>query len=133
MLQDSKAFSGFAVDDVERARAFYADVLGLDASVDGEMGLLRLQPGGGHSVLVYPKPDYVPATYTVLNFPVPDITATVRGLAERGVQFLRYDGFGQDDDGIARGPQGPAIAWFTDPAGNIMSVLEAPQGQAAAD
>ncbi|GAA4358542.1 VOC family protein [Angustibacter luteus] len=125
MLQDSKAFSGFAVDDVERARAFYVDVLGLDASIDGEMGLLRLNLGGGLSVLVYPKPNYVPATYTVLNFPVPDVTATVRGLAERGVQFTRYDGFSQDEDGIVRGQPGPAIAWFTDPAGNIMSVLEA--------
>src|SRR4029078_1319256 len=90
MLQDSKAFSSFAVDDVERARAFYTDILGLDATVDGEMGLLRLRMGGDHEVMVYPKPDFVPATYTVLNFPVPDVTATVRALAAKGVEFTRY-------------------------------------------
>jgi predicted enzyme related to lactoylglutathione lyase len=133
MLSDSRAFGGFAVDDVERARAFYADVLGLEPVVDGDMGFIRLSLAGGASVMVYPKPDYVPATYTVLNFPVPDITATVRALAERGVQFLRYEGYGQDEDGIARGPRGPAIAWFTDPAGNIMSVIEATQASASAD
>ncbi|WP_426566179.1 VOC family protein [Angustibacter sp. McL0619] len=124
MLGDSKAFSGFAVDDVERARTFYTDVLGLDVSVDAEMGFIRLALAGGGSVMIYPKSDFTPATYTVLNFPVPDVTATVRALAGRGVQFTRYDGFGQDEDGIARGPQGPAIAWFSDPAGNIMSVIE---------
>jgi predicted enzyme related to lactoylglutathione lyase len=122
MFKDTKAFSGFAVDDVEAAKKFYGEVLGLD--VGEEHGLLNLHLAGGRDTLVYPKPDHTPASYTILNFPVPDIDAAVDELSARGVAFLRYDGFGQDDKGIARGPEGPPIAWFTDPAGNILAVLE---------
>lgn len=122
MLQGSEAFSGFAVGDLDAAKEFYGATLGLDVR-DGPMGLLELHLAGGRTVLIYPKPDHEPATYTILNFPVDDIDAVVDGLRERGVEFLHYDGFGQDERGIARG-EGPDIAWFTDPAGNILSVLD---------
>lgn len=121
MLSDSKAFSGFAVDDVDAAAEFYGTTLGLDVTRE-EMGLLGLHLAGGTDVLVYPKPDHVPATFTVLNFPVADIEATVDALAAKGVTFERYDGFEQDGRGIARGE--PLIAWFRDPAGNVLSVLQ---------
>jgi predicted enzyme related to lactoylglutathione lyase len=121
MLADSSAFSGFAVDDIERARAFYGDTLGLKTSESN--GLMTLHLAGDRPTLVYAKPDHRPATYTVLNFPVDDIASTVDALAERGVQFIRYDGFDQDERGIMRSG-GPYIAWFTDPAGNILSVLQ---------
>ena len=125
MLTDSAAFSGFAVRDVEEARRFYAGTLGLRVDVDEAMGgMLTLHLGGGTDVLVYPKPDHMPATYTVLNFPVDDVDRAVDELSGRGVRFERYPGFEQDEKGIARG-QGPDIAWFTDPAGNIVSVLQA--------
>jgi catechol 2,3-dioxygenase-like lactoylglutathione lyase family enzyme len=125
VLTDSAAFSGFAVRDVEEARRFYADTLGLRVDVDQEMGgMLTLHLGGGTDVLVYPKADHTPATYTVLNFPVDDVDRVVDELSGRGVRFERYPGFEQDEKGIARG-QGPDIAWFTDPAGNILSVLKA--------
>jgi catechol 2,3-dioxygenase-like lactoylglutathione lyase family enzyme len=124
VLKDSKAFSGFAVDDLARAREFYGETLGLDAEVlDEASGLLSLHLAGGRDTLVYRKPDFVPATYTILNFPVPDVEQAVDGLSARGVTFERYDGFDQDEKGIARGP-GPEIAWFKDPAGNILAVLE---------
>jgi catechol 2,3-dioxygenase-like lactoylglutathione lyase family enzyme len=123
MLGDSRAFSGFAVDDLEQARIFYGETLGVRAAE--ENGLLTLHlDGGARPTLAYPKPDYEPATYTILNFPVPDIDAAVDGLTRRGVTFERYDGFQQDDKGIARESGGPPIAWFKDPAGNILSVLE---------
>ncbi|MGD9696993.1 MAG: VOC family protein [Thermoleophilia bacterium] len=125
MFADTAAFSGFAVDDLAAARRFYGETLGVRAE-DGPMGLLELRLGGGATVLVYPKPDHAPATFTILNFPVPDIDAAVDELAARGVAFERYPGFEQDEKGIARGPEGPAIAWFTDPAGNILSVIEEP-------
>jgi catechol 2,3-dioxygenase-like lactoylglutathione lyase family enzyme len=121
MLADSKAFSGFAVDDLEKAKAFYSDTLGLETSE--ENGLLTLQLAGDRPTLVYPKPDHQPANYTILNFPVDDIERAVDELTGRGVELLRYDGFDQDEKGIARAA-GPPIAWFTDPAGNILSVLE---------
>ena len=121
MLTDSAAFSGFSTSDVEATRAFYADTLGL--RVTEENGMLTLHLGSGATVLVYPKDDHQPATYTCLNFPVADIDATVDALVERGVELLRYDGLPQDERGIAR-EYGPPIAWFTDPAGNILSVLE---------
>jgi catechol 2,3-dioxygenase-like lactoylglutathione lyase family enzyme len=121
MLKDSKAFSGFAVDDIETARAFYADTLGIETSE--ENGMLTLHLAGDRPTLVYPKPGHEPAGYTILNFPVDDIDGAVDALAARGVEFLRYEGFGQDDRGIMR-EQGPPIAWFTDPAGNILSVIE---------
>ena len=114
-------FSGFAVADLEAARRFYGEVLGLRVSSEG--GLLRLQLGN-RDVLIYPKPDHRPANYTILNFPVEDIERAVDDLAARGVTFERYDGFSQDERGIARGDQGPPIAWFTDPSGNILSVLQ---------
>jgi catechol 2,3-dioxygenase-like lactoylglutathione lyase family enzyme len=119
MLSESKAFSGFAVDDL---REFYSATLGLRTS--DENGLLTLHLAGDRPTLVYPKPDHRPANYTILNFPVGDIDRTVDDLAARGVTFERYDGFDQDAKGIARGPGGPQIAWFTDPAGNILSVLQ---------
>src|SRR3954453_9421250 len=116
MLADSPAFSGFAVPDVEAARRFYADTLGLRVEVDEEMGgMLTLHLGGGTNVLVYPKTDHTPATFTVLNFPVDDVGRTVADLTSRGVTFERYPGMNQDEDGVMRG-QGPDIAWFTDPA-----------------
>jgi catechol 2,3-dioxygenase-like lactoylglutathione lyase family enzyme len=123
MLAQSKAFSGFAVDDLEQARRFYADTLGLDVKAVDDPGLLNLRLAGGRDILVYPKGDFEPATYTILNFPVDDVEAAVDDLASRGVAFERYDGMEQDEKGIARGP-GPEIAWFKDPAGNILAVLE---------
>ena len=121
MLADSPAFSGFAVDDVPRAKAFYEGTLGLRTSE--EHGLLTLHLAGDRPTLVYPKPDHAPAAYTILNFPVDDIDRAVDGLAERGVRFERYDGMPQDEKGVMR-EDGPFIAWFTDPAGNILSVLQ---------
>jgi predicted enzyme related to lactoylglutathione lyase len=122
MLADSKAYSGFAVDDVQKAREFYGETLGLKTSVlDEENGLITLHLAGDRDTLVYTKPDFTPATYTILNFPVDDVEAAVDELAGRGVSVERYDGFEQDEKGIASGP-GPRIAWFKDPAGNILSV-----------
>jgi catechol 2,3-dioxygenase-like lactoylglutathione lyase family enzyme len=121
MFADSKAFSGFSVDDVDRARQFYGETLGL--RVSEENGMLHLHLAGGHNVLVYPKPNHAPATFTVLNFPVDDIDEAVDALAARGVRIERYDGFNQDEKGILR-DEGPRIAWFTDPAGNVLSVLQ---------
>jgi catechol 2,3-dioxygenase-like lactoylglutathione lyase family enzyme len=123
MLGESNAFSGFAVRDLAQAREFYETTLGLDVDeVDGGPGLLSLHLAGGRDVMVYLKPDFEPATYTVLNFPVDDIDTAVDGLSERGIEFERYEEMEQDEKGIARGP-GPEIAWFKDPAGNILSVL----------
>ena len=116
-------FSGFAVPDIEAARVFYAQTLGLTVR-DGGMGLLSLELPGGAEVVVYPKPDHVPAVFTILNFAVADIDAAVDELLARGVSFERYEGSPQDEKGIARDPRGPQIAWFTDPAGNILSVLQ---------
>jgi predicted enzyme related to lactoylglutathione lyase len=121
MLTDSSAFSGFSVDDIEAAKRFYAETLGI--RVSEENGMLQLHLGGGGTVLVYPKPDHAPATFTVLNFPVPDIEAAVDELARRNVRFERYEFAEQDEKGIHRGG-GPLIAWFTDPAGNVLSVLQ---------
>jgi catechol 2,3-dioxygenase-like lactoylglutathione lyase family enzyme len=121
VLADSAAFSGFAVDDIDKARAFYTDVLGLE--VETAHGMLRLHLGGGGTVLVYPKPGHQPAGFTVLNFPVPDIEAAVDGLTARGVTFLRYENPPTDERGIMRAG-GPLIAWFPDPAGNVFSVLQ---------
>jgi predicted enzyme related to lactoylglutathione lyase len=125
MFKDTKAFSGFAVDDLDAAREFYGGVLGVDVRTE-EMGLLTLLlDGGARPTVIYPKPDFEPATYTILNFPVDDIDAAVEELTERGVAFEIYEGFGQDERGIARSEDGPPIAWFRDPAGNILSVIEA--------
>jgi catechol 2,3-dioxygenase-like lactoylglutathione lyase family enzyme len=121
MFTDTRAFSGFAVDDIDKARQFYGDTLGLKTSV--ENGLLTLHIAGNRETLVYPKPGHTPADYTILNFPVDDIDAAVDALAARGVRFERYDGFAQDEKGIFR-DAGPDIAWFKDPAGNTLSVLQ---------
>ncbi len=120
MLENSKAFSGFSVDDVAAAKSFYGETLGLNVSEDN--GMLKLQIAGDREILVYPKSDHAPAVFTILNFPVDDIDEAVDGLVERGVKFERYEGFGQDEKGIMR-DQGPEIAWFKDPAGNILSVI----------
>jgi catechol 2,3-dioxygenase-like lactoylglutathione lyase family enzyme len=121
MFANTRAFSGFAVDDLERAREFYSGTLGIKTSE--RSGLLILHLAGGRDTLVYPKPGHTPASYTILNFPVDDIDQAVDELTARGVQFERYDGTAQDEKGINRG-DGPYIAWFTDPAGNILAVLQ---------
>jgi catechol 2,3-dioxygenase-like lactoylglutathione lyase family enzyme len=127
MLAQSKAFSGFAVDDIEKAREFYAETLGLEVEAIDGPGLLHIKLAGDRATLVYPKQDFEPATYTILNFPVDDVEAAVDGLTERGVAFELYEGAEQDEKGISRG-RGPEIAWFRDPAGNILAVLEAEEG-----
>ena len=121
MLTNTPAFSGFAVPDIDAARDFYAKTLGLD--VTEENGLLTLKLAGDRPTLVYPKPDYTPATYTILNFQVEDIDVAVDELSGRGITFERYEGFPQDEKGVMRG-NGPDIAWFKDPAGNILSVMQ---------
>jgi catechol 2,3-dioxygenase-like lactoylglutathione lyase family enzyme len=124
MFADTKAFSGFAVDDLQKAREFYGETLGLRTSVlDEEAGLLVLHLAGDRDTFVYVKPDFTPATYTILNFQVDDVEAAVDELTSRGVRFEQYEGFEQDEKGIARNI-GPDIAWFTDPAGNILAVLK---------
>jgi predicted enzyme related to lactoylglutathione lyase len=127
-LAQSKAFSGFAVDDLDAAVKFYGDTLGLNVEVlDQTNGLATLHLAGDRDTLFYLKPDFVPATYTILNFAVEDIDAVVDALFDRGVTFEQYDGFDHDEKGIARGRasgRGPDIAWFKDPAGNILSVLQ---------
>jgi len=120
MFGTTKAFSGFSVDDIPAARKFYGETLGL--RVSEKNGLLTLHIAGDRDILVYPKPDHAPATYTILNFPVDDIDKTVDQLTERGVRFLRYEHIETDEKGIFRG--GPLIAWFADPAGNVLSVLQ---------
>jgi len=124
MLKDSQAFSGFSVNDQAAAKAFYSQTLGLEVD-DGPMGLI-LKIAGSNGVFVYQKADHVPATYTVLNFPVDNIDEAIVALASNGVTFAHYDNM-TDEKGIARGlsqNQGPDIAWFKDPAGNILSVLQ---------
>ena len=127
MFATTPAFSGFAVDDIERAREFYGGTLGLAVTDVPEMPLLRLTLGTGATVLVYAKPDHVPATFTILNFPVGDIDSAVAALADAGVTFERYAELGPPAaNGVHRGPGGPPIAWFRDPAGNILAVLQDP-------
>jgi predicted enzyme related to lactoylglutathione lyase len=121
MLGDTKAYSGFSVDNLEKARHFYGELLGIMTSE--EYGLMTLHLAGGRDTLVYPKPDHTPAVYTILNFEVDDIDQAVTELTGRGVQFEHYEGLGQDDKGINR-TGGPYIAWFKDPAGNILAVLQ---------
>ncbi|MEU4196512.1 VOC family protein [Kribbella sp. NPDC026611] len=120
MFKDTKAFSGFSVDDIPAAKEFYGTTLGVEVSE--ENGMLRLHIAGGNPVLVYPKPNHVPAEYTVLNFPVEDIEAAARELTERGITFERYNDE-HDDLGIFHGG-GPLIAWFKDPAGNVLSLIQ---------
>ena len=126
MFANTKATNSFAVDDAGKAREFYGETLGLGITVlSEEFGVMSVQMEGGRNTLVYVKPDFEPASYTILNFEVDDIDSAVDGLAGRGVSFERYDGFEQDEKGIAHGP-GPHIAWFKDPAGNILAVLQQP-------
>jgi catechol 2,3-dioxygenase-like lactoylglutathione lyase family enzyme len=120
MLGEVEAFSGFSVNDLPAAQKFYREILGL--KVTEEPAGLGLQLAGGGRVFIYPKPDHVPATFTVLNFRVEDIEKAVEQLAELGINFESYEG--TDDKGINRGDRGPAIAWFKDPSGNFLSVLE---------
>lgn len=129
MFANTKAFSGFSVDDIPRAKEFYGETLGLEVS--DENGLLNLHIAGDRDTLVYPKPDHQPASFTILNFPVSDIEAAVDQLAERGVEFERYQGteIETDEKGIFRG-EGPLIAWFKDPAGNVLAVIEVDAGGA---
>ena len=123
MLRDSKAFSGFSAGDIPKAKKFYAETLGLDVSESH--GLLTLRFAGENNVLIYPRPNHIPATFTVLNFPVKDVDLAVDELTKRGVRFEKYDlpDLKTDKKGIMRG-NGPIIAWFKDPAGNILSVIE---------
>ncbi len=123
MFRDTKAYSGFSVDDIPRAKEFYGDTLGLEVSE--ENGLLTLHIAGDRGTLVYPKPDHTPAEFTILNFPVDDVEQAVDELTERGVEFERYEGteVETDEKGIFRGG-GPLIAWFRDPAGNVLSVIQ---------
>jgi catechol 2,3-dioxygenase-like lactoylglutathione lyase family enzyme len=121
MLADTKAYSGFAVDDMDKAREFYAGTLGLRTSE--EYGLMWLHLAGGRDTLVYEQPSPTSASYTILNFEVDDIDEAVDWLVARGVQFERYDNVEQDDRGVFR-EEGPYIAWFKDPAGNVLSVLQ---------
>jgi catechol 2,3-dioxygenase-like lactoylglutathione lyase family enzyme len=121
MFGNTEAFSGFAVDDVERAQDFYGDTLGIRTSTDN--GILTLHLAGERDTIVYPKPDHTPANYTILNFRVDQIERAVDELVARGVELERYDGFEQDERAIFRGG-GPYIAWFKDPAGNVLAVLQ---------
>ena len=123
MLRESKALSGFAAPDIGQLKDFYGQTLGLE--VTEEHGLLTLHLAGGNNVLIYPKPDHVPANFTILNFPVNDVDRAVAELTDRGVRFEKYDGpqIKTDEKGIMRG-NGPTIAWFKDPAGNILSVVD---------
>ena len=127
MLEKSKAFSGFSVDDIQKAKQFYKDILGLKVSLN-KMGILELHIEGCGQVILYPKPNHEPASFTVLNFHVADIDIAVDGLTAEGVKFLQYDApIKTDEKGICRSPgadRGPHIAWFKDPAGNILSVLQ---------
>ena len=122
MFTDTKAFSGFAVDDLAAAERFYGETLGLRLTREDPMPLLTLHLAGDRDTLVYEKPDFTPARYTILNFAVDDVEQAVDGLTSRGVQMERYDDFPQDSKGIMRG-NGPDIAWFKDPAGNVLAVL----------
>lgn len=126
MLKDSKAFSGFSVNDIPKAKEFYGHALGLEVEDDTEMpGILHLKISGGNNIIIYPKPNHEPATFTILNFPVQDVEATVDELTKRGVKFIVYneENFKTNEKGIFTAG-GPVIAWFNDPAGNILSVIE---------
>ena len=127
MFQHVPAFSGFSSNDIDAARRFYVDTLGLNA--DDVMGGLSLRFDNGHRVFIYPKPNHEPATFTVLNFPVDEVEAAVDQLTAKGVGFERYEGMSQDAKGIARGNGGPDIAWFKDPAGNILAVVKSDPAQ----
>lgn len=125
MLQHSKAFSGFSVDNTQKAKQFYGETLELEVSENQKMGILTLYISGGNQIIIYPKSNHTPATFTILNFPVENVEKAVEYLTKRGVRFEIYNdpGYQTDEKGIFRGG-GPPIAWFKDPAGNILSVIE---------
>jgi len=124
MLENSKAFSSFSVNDLQQAKDFYSNKLGLKV-IDNPMGLIELEINGSSNILIYPKPNHEPATFTVLNFPVDDIEKTVDDLTAKGIVFEQYSGeIATDAKGISKNPEGPMIAWFKDVAGNIISVIE---------
>lgn len=124
MFGNTKAFGSFSVDDLAKAKEFYGGTLGMSVT-DSEMGVLFLHPAGGDSrIMIYPKDNHQPATFTVLNLPVDDIDRAVDALTSQGIRFERYEGFKQDEKGIVREGMGPGIAWFTDPAGNVIAVLQ---------
>ncbi len=128
MFKDTKAFSGFSVDDIEKAKTFYSEILGLEVKDGGMEGMLALQTAGNNTMFIYKKPDHTPATFTILNFPVDDIDEAVDELVQKGVKFEHYTGdIATDEKGVLRGlsaNMGPDIAWFKDPAGNVLSVLQ---------
>jgi len=123
MLKHSKAFSGFSVNDLQKAKEFYSEVLGLEVT-DNPMGLIELHIEGNNKIIIYPKPNHEPATFTILNFPVDSIDKAVDELTAKGIKFEQYKELRTDDKGISRNPNGPKVAWFKDPAGNILSVIE---------
>ncbi len=127
MIKHTKAFSSYSVNDIQKAKEFYSETLGIRVK-DNPIGLIELHPDGNNPILIYPKPDHIPATFTVLNFPVDDIDNAVDTLTGKGVAFERYEGeIKTDAKGILRGKaqnMGPDIAWFKDPAGNILSILQ---------
>ncbi len=125
MLKVRSAFSSFSTNDIDAAKEFYGNKLGLDVR-DTPMGVIEVVLGADQHVTIYPKPNHEPASFTVLNFIVPDIAAAVGDLKGAGISMERYDGMQQDEMGIARDPQGPAIAWFKDNAANILAVIEDP-------
>lgn len=128
MFKDTQAFSGFAVDDMDQAKQFYGETLGLETSEEAG-GILVLHLAGDRPTIVYPSPGMTPASYTILNFRVDEIDAAVEELTGRGVEIERYEGFEHDDNGVVRGiaaGEGPDIAWFKDPAGNVLSVIQEP-------
>ena len=126
MFKDTKAFSSFSVDNLEKAEQFYGELLQLGISMHKEMGLFQLHTNGGNDIVVYEKPNHVPATFTILNFPVQDVETSVKELKNLGITFENYDmpDLKTDADNISRGNGGPAVAWFKDPAGNILSLME---------
>jgi catechol 2,3-dioxygenase-like lactoylglutathione lyase family enzyme len=127
MLKDSKAFSGFSVNDIDKAQHFYGEILGLPVDKNEDMGLLTIHINGNeNNILAYHKPNHEPSNYTILNFPVPNIQVTVNALKDKGVRFESYDHeyLKTDENNISRGNGGPSIAWFKDPAGNFLSVIE---------
>ena len=124
MLTYTKAFSGFSVDNLQKAKKFYGEILGLTV-IDNPMGLIELETKGNNNTLVYPKPSHTPATFTILNFVVDNIDETVDALHGKGIIFEQYrEPIKTDERGVCRNPNGPNIAWFKDPAGNILSIIE---------
>jgi predicted enzyme related to lactoylglutathione lyase len=124
MFKHTKAFSGFSANDIQKAKEFYGNVLGLEVT-DGKMGILELHIKDNNPIIIYPKPNHEPATFTILNFPVDDIDKAVDALIEKGIVFEQYGGdIKTDEKGISRNNGGPNIAWFKDPAGNILCVVE---------